>query len=151
PTNQYLVTTISSGGGTDSIVVAAAPSNTISNVTALMGSDAAILSALNAARFGTLYIPPGNYHTAGYLKMPPMTVHLMQDGTLTLADTFEVSSVNWDGSWGPGTNTAFQEVSVASVVGAYGTYPLIYQTNFGNSSQFTHLQFQSLANNGSLD
>jgi len=56
--NKYLATTIVSGGGTASIVVANAAGATASGQTALHDNSANLLACMNASRFGTpCYIP----------------------------------------------------------------------------------------------
>jgi hypothetical protein len=148
--NQYLLTTISSGGGSNSIVVAAPVQNSISNVMALMGSDAAIQAAFQAAKYGTLSIPEGSYHVAGYLDLHTLgPIYVVQAGTLATADTIQIpGGMYWKGV-GPNSSTAFQEVSTPYITGMGGSYPTMYLSNAG-SVQFDHVTLNSYAGNGIL-
>jgi hypothetical protein len=147
--NQYLLTTISSGGGTSSIVIAAAASTT-TKVMARMGSDAAILAAFKAARYGTLFIPLGTYQVAGYLDLHAFwPVYVAQSGTLVIADTIQIpGAIYWRGT-SPNAPTAFQESPTPFIAGMPGSYPTMYLSNTG-TVQFDHIQFKSSALNGIL-
>ncbi|MGB8473335.1 MAG: hypothetical protein WCE61_04530 [Candidatus Acidiferrum sp.] len=83
PTNQYLLTTISEGGGTPTVTLALPAQNSKDNVSARMGSDAAIAAAFKAARFGTVYFPKGAFQVAGYLDLSAFgPIYVAQGGKL---------------------------------------------------------------------
>lgn len=149
PTNQYLLTTISAGGGTTTLTLAAPANNSIENVSARMGSDAAIAAAFKAATNGVLTIPQGTFQIAGYLDVHsngPIVVN--QVGNLNIADTIAVpGQLNWEGS-GPGAETSFQESPTPFITGDYGSYPTVYIT--GGGLEFDHTTFRSFAANGIL-
>jgi len=150
--NQYLMATISHGGGSSSIQVSAPAQNTIGNVIARMGSDAAILAAFKAALSGTLLIPAGNFQVAGYLDLHAISpVYVMQGGTLQVADTVEIpGGENWRG-WGPGPVTQFQESPTPYISGMPGSYPTVYLgSNTGGNVEFDHVGLNSWAANGAL-
>lgn len=148
--NQYLLTTISSGGGSSSIVTAVAAQNSISNVTALMGSDAAIQAAFQAAKYGTLSIPEGSYHLAGYLDLHAFgPIYVVQAGALATADSIQIpGGLYWKGV-GPNSAAAFQEVSTPFITGKAGSYPTVYLSNT-SGVQFDHITLNNYSGNGVL-
>jgi hypothetical protein len=151
PSNQYLLTTIVSGGGTNRITVANAPSNTGSGVNAVMGNDAAFLAALNASgNYGTIYIPSGNYPLAGYFSFPDMATTVLQQGNLAVYDTLEIPEVRWTGI-GSGAPPAFSWSPSPSIVGVPGCFPTIYQRYSSGGSEWNHVTLGSLVANGGLD
>jgi hypothetical protein len=149
-TNDYLVTMISSGGGTNSIVVATAPTNSNSGGTAQIGSDVSIANAAAAAKYGTLYIPGGIYWTAAFLDLsgdPPLRV--LQAGTLRLTDTLRFPGTSqWNG-YGVNNTTAFSWTGMPLVEGENGAYPVIATRDVGSIS-FDHIQIGSNSGNGNL-
>jgi len=148
--NQYLLTTISSGAGSSSIVIATASANTVANVLARMGSDSAILAAFKAASSGTLFIPKGTYSVAGYLDLQAFgPIYVVQAGTLQIADTVQISGgLYWRG-WGPGPPTQFQESPTPIIEGVAGSYPTIYLSATGGI-QFDHIMVNNYSLNGIL-
>ncbi len=149
PTNQYLLTTISTGGGTASVTVADTPGNTVANVWAQMGSDAAITAAFKAAQYGTLLIPKGTFHAAGYLDLHTFgVINVAQAGTLQILDTIQIpGSLYWKG-WGPGAPTQFQESPTPFITGLPGSYPTVYVS--ASQIQFDHISFSNNSANGVL-
>lgn len=159
PVPQYLLATITAGGGTTSLTVSPSASTTVSGSRATMGSDAAILAAFTAAKGGPppnnqqapIRIPAGNFFTAGYFSVPVSTTgyRIEQVGNLTLGDTFDItgSQISWSGV-GSNSATAFQWETAAQIKGG-GAFPMIY--NFNNSDMyFSHLNFQDYTSNGGL-
>jgi len=150
--NQYLLTKISGGGGSNAIRVADPAVNTTSNVAARMGSDAAILQAFQAARDGTIFIPSGTFQIAGYLDLhEDVPVYVMQAGVLQVADTLQIpGGSHWSG-WGPTSLTQFQESPTPYITGLPGSYPTVYLgSGTGGQVQFDHIAFSSNAANGAL-
>ena len=150
--NQYLLTTVVDGAATPSIRLADPAANTASNVTARMGSDAAILAAFKAASSGTVFIPTGTFHAAGYLDLREVgPIYVVQAGTLEIDDTLQIpGGLYWRG-WAPAAPTQFQEVPTPIIQGSPGSYPLIYLGNgAGGSVQFDHIRLNSGALNGTL-
>jgi hypothetical protein len=152
PTNQYLLTTISSGAGNSSVVIATEAANTVANVSARMGSDAAILAAFKAGSYGMVLIPQGTYQVAGYLDLHTFgSVYVAQNGVLDVADTMQIpGGIYWNGTGGAYT-TAFQPSPTALITGGRGSYPTIYiGSNTGGELQFDHMTLNSYAANGVL-
>jgi hypothetical protein len=151
--NQYLLTTVVGGAATPSIRLAVPAGNTTSNVTARMGSDAAILAAFKAASAGTVFIPSGTFQVAGYLDLRAVggPIYVVQAGTIATADTIQIpGALYWRGS-APAATTQFQEVPTPIIHGTQGSYPLVYLGNgAGGSVQFDHVRLDSGALNGTL-
>jgi hypothetical protein len=152
PTNQYLLTTISTGGGTASVTLADQAGNTVGNVMAQMGSDAAIMAAFKAGQYGTVYIPEGTFHAAGYLDLHTFgTIYVAQAGTLQALDTIQIpGGLYWKG-WGPNAPVQFQESPTPFITGLGGSYPTVYLgSNSGGAIQFDHISFNNYSANGTL-
>jgi hypothetical protein len=152
PLNQYLLTTISGGGGTGSIRTAAPAANTVANVAARMGSDAAILAAFKAAQYGTLFIPAGTFQAAGYLDLHAFgPLYVLQGGALVVADTVQIpGGLYWRG-WAASAPTQFQESPTPFITGLRGSYPTLYLgANTGGTVEFDHAGINSYAENGAL-
>ena len=152
PTNQYLITTISSGAGTPSVVLATGAANTVANVSARMGSDAAILAAFQAGIYGAVSIPQGTYQVAGYLDLHTYgPIYVSQNGVLDVADTIQIpGGMYWNGTGGAYT-TAFQPSPTALISGGPGSYPTVYLgTNSGGELQFDHVTLSNNSDNGTL-
>lgn len=149
--NQYLMATISSGGGTSLITVSSAAANTIANVSALMGSDAAILAAFQAGQYGTVSIPEGTFHVAGYLDLHALApVYIAHGGTLEIADTLQIpGDIYWRGTE-PNNPTSFQESPTPWLLGMGGSYPTLYVSETGGTLQFDHVQIGNYSSNGTL-
>jgi len=148
-TNQYLLSTISGGGGTASVTITDNVVNGAQGVLAVMGSDAAILAAFKAARQGTLFIPKGTYSVAGYLDVSAFgPTYVEQAGTLQIVDTVQLGpGVYWRG-WSPGAGIAFGRVPSPWIYGSPGSYPSVYLT--GGATTFDDVTFQAGARNGTL-
>ncbi len=152
PTNQYLLTTISTGGGMASVTLADKAGNTVANVWAHMGSDAAIMAAFKAALYGTVFIPEGTYHAAAYLDLHALgPIYVAQAGTLQILDTVQIpGGIYWKGS-GPNAPTQFQESPTPFISGLPGSYPTVYLGSGSNGQmQFDHITFNNYWANGIL-
>ena len=152
PTNQYLIATISSGAGTPSVAVATGAANTVANVSARMGSDAAILAAFQAGKYGMVLIPQGTYQVAGYLDLHALgPIYVAQNGTLDIADTMQIpGGIYWNGTGGTST-TSFQPSPTALILGGPGSYPTVYTGgNTGGELQFDHMTLNNFSDNGVL-
>lgn len=152
PTNQYLLTTIASGGGSENVILASPATNSIENVLARMGSDAAIVAAFKAAVNRTVYIPPGNFEIAGFLDLHAyFPIRVSQAGNLSIADTMLIpGQLAWKGV-GAGSETQFQESPTPSIYGDRGSYPTLYiGSSTGGGIEFDHLTFRNNSENGIL-
>jgi len=152
PTNQYLMTTISDGGGTNSIVVATPAASTMQNVAARMGSDAAILAAFRAAQYGVVLIPEGTYQVAGYLDLSAEgPISVIQVGALQIADTMQIpGGLHWVGI-GANSLPQFGATATSQITGLAGSYPVLYLgANTGGQIEFDYVDMQSSAANGIL-
>ena len=110
-TNQYLVTTISSGAGTTSIVLANAAVNAVSGAKIKYDCAPNILTAANAAVAAgyTLYFPGvsgGVYVINSHLIFPSGTT-VWQGGSLFLNESVELGSgnISWSGIQGGNYST----------------------------------------------
>jgi len=152
PTNQYLLTTISAGGGTTTLTLAAPANNSIENVSARMGSDAAIAAAFKAAAKNVLLIPQGTFQIAGFLDLHAVgPIDVIQVGSLNVADTMQVpGQLDWKGA-GPGSETQFQESPTPFITGDLGSYPTVYiGSKTGGGIEFDHTTLRTFAPNGAL-
>jgi hypothetical protein len=149
-TPQYLVTTISSGGGTNGITIVNATTSAVSGTTVLFGNDTAFLSAMSAAgNGGRVYIPAGIWPMAGYITQPVSRIVIEQFGTIAFEDTFATKNVYWYGIGGYvlpafGWNTL-------PAIQTHHAYPIIYQSVGSSSSVIKHLGIGSFMNNGALN
>ncbi|MGC1414161.1 MAG: hypothetical protein WA817_02700 [Candidatus Acidiferrum sp.] len=151
PTNQYLLTTIATGGGTPTITLASPAQNSIDNISARMGSDAAIAAAFKAARFGTVYFPEGSFQVAGYMDLSAFgPIYVAQGGQLKVADTLQIpGSIYWKGV-DPTYTTAFQPSPTTVIFGLPGSYPTVYEGDSGGELQFDHVTLTNSDANGGL-
>ncbi len=162
PTNDYLTTTVKSGGGTNTIVVANVASQNVTGAKAVFDDVPAILAAANSSNYtspgytgGTVFIPPvvpgggvQAYIINSYLKLPTNT-KLLQAGPLAVFDTLELPTpVNWDGSWAAVSGGGFGFNTSAGVY-CYAVSPCIYTNGLANSL-FEHLSVSSSGTNGGL-
>jgi hypothetical protein len=132
-TNDPLTTTIVSGAGTTSIVVANAASQTASVQTAWFDDGPAILAAATAAANAreTLYIPAGFYYPIHSYTAIPSLLTIKQGGHLQLFETISLGgSLNWFGDWGTGTEPQFGFIG-SPTIGAVAN-PGIYMRGNGN-------------------
>ena len=149
-TNDPLTTTITAGGGTTTITLAALATNAVSGAPILLDDAPAILAAANASRAaaGTLYIPPGPgnfYPTNSYLLLPT-GLNIKQSGALSLYETIEVqSNTNWFGDWGNGDEPQFGFVGSANVT-VETANPGIYA--HGNGIDTAYMSWLSVGTNG---
>jgi len=151
-TAQYLLTRISSGGGTALIAVEESAGNSATNVLARMGSDAAILAAFSAARERTVLIPDGTYQVAGYLDLHSQgPINVEQAGILQIADTVQIpGGMHWTGI-GANSLAQFAAAPTSQVTGLPGSYPTIYLgAGTGGQAEFDYLALVSSAGNGTL-
>ena len=132
-TNDPLTTTIVSGAGTTSIVVANAASQKASAQTAWFDDGPTLLAAATAAANarGTLYIPAGqNYPIHSFTAIPTLLT-IKQVGPLQLYETISLGgSLNWFGDWGTGTEPQFGFIG-SPTIGAVAN-PGIYMRGNGN-------------------
>lgn len=108
-TNEPLVTTIASGAGTTSLVLANAATNTVSGATALFDDGVNLLAAKAAAAANPIYFPSdaagGCYVSNSYTNFSngtnPNGLSIWQAGCITLNETLELpTGVIWNGDTG---------------------------------------------------
>ena len=138
PVNKYLATTIVSGGGTTSIVVANAAGNTISGQTALHDNSQNLLAATAASHFSTpVYIPvianpPFNAATV-FTSANASNVRILTAG-LTINQPWVVRAGGFvlEGQRNNSTSFAFGQVAV--LTGGGSAYPVVLQLPYNNGS-----------------
>jgi len=141
PVNKYLATTIVSGGGTTSILVANAAGNTVSGQTALHDNSQNLLTATTASRFSTpVYIPVGanppfNAATV-FTGANANAVHILTAGLIINQPwVVRAGGLVIEGQRNNGTSFAFGEM--ASLAGGGSAYPVVLQLPFNNGSAST--------------
>jgi hypothetical protein len=163
--NDYLSTTIISGGGTKSIKVANAASRRLggegTGTTAVFDNASTILAAANSISWnapsyngGTLYFPqvPASggrecYVINSYLKLPANT-NIKGAGAICANAPIEISSnTNWDGSWASPEAPSFS-FSGRQIIYCY-VWPCVY-TNGVSHSTFSHMSIVSGMTNGDI-
>jgi hypothetical protein len=133
-----LTTTVVSGGGTGSIVVANAPSQTDNTSTkkAILDNGPAFIAAANQAGNGTgcIYIPPSsstlNTYAINSLTRLASGICIIQSGGIQLNDTFELLNAHWVG-WNQGGVPAFGFTKGATVTAGTGN-PAVHLTGTGD-------------------
>ncbi|HET7151106.1 MAG TPA: hypothetical protein VFI60_06815, partial [Candidatus Acidoferrum sp.] len=136
--NKYLATTIVSGGGTTSIVVANAAGNTASGQTALHDNSQNLLAAATASRFGTpVYIPSGpnppfNAATV-FTGANAGDAHIRLAG-LAINQPWVVRSggMVFEGLRNNGTSFAFGQMAV--LTGGGSAFPVVLQLPLNNGT-----------------
>lgn len=128
-----LTTTIVSGAGTTSLVLANAASNNSSGRTAIFDDGPGIAAAASAiAGFSaSLYFPPptqssGFYPIYSYTTLPS-GISVKQAGNIQLYETLQTADFNWDGSWSEGGVPAFFQTGAAGI-SVVNANPGIYST-----------------------
>jgi len=117
--NDPLTTTVVSGAGTTSIVVADAAANNASGLTAIYDDAPAIQAAATSISSytaglpgGVMLIPTGHFHLNSYLQLPS-GIEINQAGTLALNETLELQGTYWEGESDPG-NYALVQIGTAN-------------------------------------
>jgi hypothetical protein len=140
PTNQWLSAKVNSGGGTSTLTLSVAASNTVSSSTVLHDNTPAILAVCTAmggasGAGGTIYIPDagGNvYPVTTILDMRPTcpkTIRILQAGRIsTTASLIPQQGNDWEGApqGGGGAFVSFSGKYQAQIIG--NAYPQIFQT-----------------------
>lgn len=139
-TNEPLVTTIASGAGTTSLVLANAATNTVSGATALFDDGVNLLAAKAAAAANPIYFPSdsagGSYVINSYTNFSngtnPSGLSIWQAGAITLNETLELpTGVGWSGDMGgSGAISTAWNWSPARVVRA-SAFPGVWFTGTG--------------------
>jgi hypothetical protein len=136
--NKYLATTIVSGGGTTSIVVANAAGNTVSGQTALHDNSQNLLAATAASRFSTpVYIPvagnpPFNAATV-FTTANASNVHILTAG-LTINQPWVVRAGGFVLEGQRNNTTSFAFGNTATITGSGSAYPVVLQLPYNNGS-----------------
>jgi hypothetical protein len=163
PINDYLTTTVLSGGGTGTLTLATNSLQTPGiGILGVYDAAPAILAAANSISWngpsyngGSVWIPPVPasgarlcYIINSYLKLPANT-KILQAGALCLGDTLELSSpTQWDGGFVASNNPAFAWNGGAEVT-VYQANPGIY-TNQMSGSNIKNLTFDTANANGGV-
>jgi len=156
PVNKYLATTIVSGGGTTSIVVANAAGNTVSGQTALHDNSQNLLAATAASRFGTpVYIPlaggnpPFNAATV-FTSSNANQSHVLTAGlVINQPWVVRAGGLVFEGQRNSSTSFAFG--NLAAITGGGSAYPVVLQlplnngsANFNNQQTLTGVDYVNL-------
>lgn len=147
-TNDWLSTTIVSGAGTTSVVLANNASNTVAGATFLFDNAPGIKAAA-AASNSLLYFPAGGNYVINSTLTFPGQVAISQAGIITLNETLSmgVSGGAWYGDLTP---QAWAQPSFggwpAALVTVGTANPGVYATNSG-AINFKGLHFNSNATN----
>jgi hypothetical protein len=154
-TNDPLTTTVLSGGGGTSLVLAKPAINSVTGATILFDDGPAFQAAATAAAFNapnyigaTLYIPAtanAKYVINSFITIPALLT-VQQVGLIQLNETmFLQGSTNWSGSWGAGSIPSFGFSGRPYIQAVYAN-PGIYQYGAGNT--YTDLAFLTSDVNG---
>src|SRR5216684_2983467 len=136
--NKYLATTIVSGGGTTSIVVANAAGNTISGQTALHDNSQNLLAATTASRSTTpVYIPVGGnppFNAATvFTNTNASNVHILTAG-LSINQPWVVRAGGFVLEGQRNSTTSFQFGNLATLTGAGSAFPVLLQLPYNNGT-----------------
>lgn len=155
PTNEWLSAKVNSGGGTSTLTLSVAASNTMSGATVLHDNTPAILAVCTAmggatGAGGTIYMPDagGNvYPITTILDMRPTcpkTIKFLQAGRIsTTASLIPQGGIDWEGApqGGGGAGPGFSSKYQAQIIG--NAYPQIFQTgSTAVQSTFENLNVQ---------
>lgn len=128
-TNQMLATTIVSGAGTKSIVVANAATNTVTTQTALFDDGVPLLNAAAAAGgLKNVKIPYGGSYVINSPVTMPANSSILQDGSVYLNETVNITSSSWRGTTESGCLTSFAFATHPCLT-INKAYPGFYATN----------------------
>src|SRR5216684_38561 len=136
--NKYLATTIVSGGGTTSIVVANAAGNTISGQTALHDNSQNLLAASAASRGSTpVYIPVGGnppFNAATvFTNTNANNAHILTAG-LSISQPWVVRAGGFVLEGQRNSTTSFQFGNLATLTGAGSAFPVLLQLPYNNGT-----------------
>jgi hypothetical protein len=160
-TNDYLATTIVSGGGTANVVLATAALQTVTGATAEFDDGANLQNAFNACSQSTVQLCTVHISapTAGtkyifnshvYLSPTGAGLTVIQSAPLALYETLEINpATNWSGEiGGPGTDPPIQfGYNPGMRISVFTAYPgMAVQAE----SSFKYLSFQASAPNAVL-
>lgn len=154
-TNDTLVTTITAGGGTSSITVANAASNSVAGATALIDTTPGFLAAVVAASSigGMVYLPvstPGtSYIINSYANVGAAAANTVvsQAGLLFLNDTISWASGQWHGDIQlSGTGQIYTQFALEKHVGitVNAAYPGFFIQ--GSGGTFRGISFNTTQN-----
>ena len=154
PQNQYLATTITSGGGTTTLTLANAAGNTVTNQAVLHDNAVPLKNAITAAsnaNGGTVYIPNGGNNTIWPFNSTMDTTGLFSravrihlNGTVSLAQPW-ILTTNADVEGEPHAATTFQYVNTTQILGAANPQFLIPAEN-NNGVHLKQLLLQAQSN-----
>jgi hypothetical protein len=149
-TNDYLATTIVSGGGTANIVVANAATQTASGLKAVKDDGPALLAAFTAATGSakaTVHIPASpngtGYVINSHIVLPNVAATIIQSSKITINETIETGTdLHWTGDLGGSALCTPQFAWSPGACISVGTaYP-------GISAQAAEIVFDNLALSG---
>lgn len=131
--NDWLSTTVTSGGGTTVLTLGAAASQTVTGATAKLDAGPALAAAALVASNNRvpLYIPAGTLTVNTYQTIgagAPLAIH--QNGTLSLNETVKFKVSFWEGITAS-DGTQFEQSSRPIITGS--GYPLMYAPGSSNA------------------
>ncbi len=149
--NKYLATTIVSGGGTTSIVVANAAGNTISGQTALHDDSQNLLATTNASHFSTpVYVPGGGVFNATTVfssaKAANTEVWLPSGVIINQPWVVKTNGILFRGGQPNGSNS-FVFDNAAMITGNGSAYPVVMVQPMTLNSVGSGVQFKNMVFN----
>jgi hypothetical protein len=146
--NKYLATTIVSGAGTTSIVVANAAGNTISGQTALHDDSQNLLAATNASHFSTpVYVPGGGVFNATTVfssaKASNTEIWLPSGVIINQPWVVKTNGILFRGGQPNGSNTFVFE-NAALITGNGSAYPVVMVQPMTLNSTGSGVQFKNI-------
>ncbi len=146
--NKYLATTIVSGAGTTSIVVANAAGNTISGQTALHDDSQNLLAAANASHFSTpVYVPGGGVFNAATVfssaKASNTEIWLPNGVIINQPWVVKTNGILFRGGQPNGSNT-FVFDNAALITGNGSAYPVVMVQPMTLNSTGSGVQFKNI-------
>src|SRR5712692_1605775 len=150
--NKYLATTIVSGGGTTSIVVANAAGNTISGQTALHDNSQNLLAAMNVSHFFTpvyanLANAPFNATTVfSSTKAANTELWLPAGAIINQPWVVKTNGILFRGGQNVGSDS-FQLENLVHISGGGSAYPVVILTPIAPSASGSGIQFKNIGFN----
>src|SRR6266849_6427546 len=150
--NKYLATTIVSGGGTTSLVVANAAGNTISGQTALHDNSQNLLAAMNVSHFFTpvyanLANAPFNAKTVfSSAKAANTELWLPAGAIINQPWVVKTNGILFRGGQNVGSNS-FQLENLVNITGGGSAYPVVILTPLTPGASGSGIQFKNISFN----
>jgi hypothetical protein len=146
--NKWLATTIVSGGGTTSIVVANAAGATVSGQTALHDNSQNLLAATNASHFSTpVYVPAGAPFNATTVftgaKSSNSKILLPTGITINQPWVVKTNGITFEGGQ-PNGASSFVFENPAQIVGGGSAYPVVLITPINPNASGSGVMFKNI-------